>query len=178
MGDFLHSTALGKKYFPRVEDARLAIGTAQGHDGLFAVLDDDRPLALLWYKPKGAFGLFPYLHIIVVAAESQGQGIGSDLLTFFEWRALRQDNRVLLRNKTFLLVDEENKSAKRLYTNRGYCQVGAVDGLFRNGVCEAVMMRAVSCRDAVFGLGRVVDHSDGLPALRTILVDNEGACDD
>ena len=45
------------------------------------------------------------------------------------------------RNKFFLVVADFNPDAKRFYENNGYCQVGEIPGLYRDGITEYLMMK-------------------------------------
>jgi ribosomal protein S18 acetylase RimI-like enzyme len=44
-------------------------------------------------------------------------------------------------SKVFLVVADFNPEAKRLYERMGYRQVGAIPGLYRDGVTEYLMMK-------------------------------------
>lgn len=63
----------------------------------------------------------------------RGQGIGKRLLGYFE--------ELSARNKFFLVVADFNPDAKRFYENNGYCQVGEIPGLYRDGITEYLMMK-------------------------------------
>ena len=84
---------------------------------------------------SGAFHSFPYQHIIAVKEEFRRLGIGKKLLAFFEEMVFMDHSKV------FLVVADFNPEAKRLYESLGYQQVGAIPGLYKEGVTEYLMMK-------------------------------------
>ena len=62
-------------------------------------------------------------------------GIGEKLLSFFEETVFTDFSKV------FLVVADFNPEARRLYERLGYEQVGAIPGLYKDGVTEYLMMK-------------------------------------
>lgn len=132
----LLDSTLGHVYFTVEENAvaTLTEGITKGE--VFVAVDEDGAcLGFIWFIEDGAFHGFPYLHIIAVKAACRGMGIGQQLLRFFEETAFAQHSKV------FLVVADFNPEARRLYERLGYRQVGAIPGLYREGVTEYLMMK-------------------------------------
>jgi ribosomal protein S18 acetylase RimI-like enzyme len=131
----LHSK-LGQEYFPSEQEAMSAILEGLSHGEMYVAVDEGGEcLGFLWFILEGAFHSFPYLHIIAVKQEFRGQGIGKTLLSFFEEIVFPDHSKV------FLVVADFNPDAKRLYESLGYRQVGALPGLYKEGVTEYLMMK-------------------------------------
>jgi len=132
----LLDSTLGRIYFTVEENAvaTLTDGITKGE--VFVAVDEAGVcLGFIWFIQDGAFHGFPYLHIIAVKAAYRGMGIGQQLLRFFEETAFAQHSKV------FLVVADFNPEARRLYERLGYRQVGAIPGLYREGVTEYLMMK-------------------------------------
>ncbi len=127
---------LGQEYFSSEEKAISALTEGITKEEMFVAIDERREcLGFIWFIAEGAFHSFPYLHIIAVKEECRGLGIGKKLLSFFE-EAVFPDH-----SKVFLVVADFNPDAKRLYESLGYRQVGALPGLYKEGVTEYLMMK-------------------------------------
>lgn len=83
----------------------------------------------------GAFAKFPLLRVIAVADNYRGRGFGSAMLKFYENLGFEKSD------KTFLLVSEFNREAKKLYERIGYMEVGKIPDLYQDGIAEFLMMR-------------------------------------
>ena len=129
----LMKSSLGSHYFQSGESARKAIEEGLNHGTLFVALADDVCTGFMYYIENGAFHSFPLLHLLPVKEAYRGQGIGKRLLGYFE--------ELSARNKFFLVVADFNPDAKRFYENNGYCQVGEIPGLYRDGITEYLMMK-------------------------------------
>jgi len=129
----LMKSSLGNHYFQSVESADKAIEEGLNQGTLFVVLAEDECIGFMYYIENGAFHSFPLLHLIAVKESYRGQGIGKHLLEYFEG--------ISARNKFFLVVADFNPDAKRFYENNGYCQVGKIPGLYRDGITEYLMMK-------------------------------------
>lgn len=92
---------------------------------------------------EGMFHSFPYLHMIAVKEDCRGQGIGTELMDFFE-RDVLENGKNHMRTKIFLTVADFNPGAEALYTQRGYSPICTLKGLFRRQVTEKVMMKIVT----------------------------------
>jgi ribosomal protein S18 acetylase RimI-like enzyme len=132
----LLESTLGHVYFPEKEKARAALTKGIAKEEIFVAVDEDGVcLGFIWFVLKGAFHSFPYLHIIAVKAAYRGMGLGTKLLRFFEETVFPDASKV------FLVVADFNPDARRLYERLGYQQVGAIPGLYKDGVTEYLMMK-------------------------------------
>jgi ribosomal protein S18 acetylase RimI-like enzyme len=132
----LRNSRLGEQYFPTNEKAVAAISEGMTKDEFYVAMDEERRcLGFIWYIFSGAFHAFPYLHIIAVSESARGLGIGKQLMDFFERQVFADHSKV------FLVVADFNPDARRLYERLGYRQVGAIPGLYKDGVTEYLMMK-------------------------------------
>jgi ribosomal-protein-alanine N-acetyltransferase len=72
---------------------------------------------------------------LAVHRESQGQGVGSQLL-----ERVISDARAEKVENLYLEVRESNRSARRLYDNRGFVQVSVRRGYYRNPIEDACVL--------------------------------------
>lgn len=134
--EILVHSPLGDAYFSDPEKARGTLETGLAREQLHvAVTAAGTCAGFLWWEPNGAFHCFPYLHMIVVRDTLRGQGIGSQMLRYFE------DCVSESAKKVFLVVADFNPDAKRLYERVGYVQVGSIPDLYMPGELEALMMK-------------------------------------
>jgi ribosomal protein S18 acetylase RimI-like enzyme len=132
----LLNSELGRVYFPSEEKALSALAEGVASDEVFVAVDEaGECLGFIWFILGGAFHSYPYLHVIAVKEGHRGEGIGKKLLHFFE-EAVFADTA-----KAFLVVADFNPDARRLYERLGWRQVGAIPGLYREGVTEYLMMK-------------------------------------
>lgn len=132
----LLKSKLGQAYFPSEEKAISALTEGITKGEVFVAVDEEGVcLGFIWFILEGAFHSFPYLHIIAVKVAYRGMGIGKQLLHFFEETAFAHHSKV------FLVVADFNPEARRLYERLGYRQVGAIPGLYKDGVTEYLMMK-------------------------------------
>ncbi len=132
----LDNSELGRVYFPSEENALASITEGMSRDEVFVAVDEaGECVGFIWFVFGGAFHSFPYLHVIAVKAEHRGEGVGKKLLQFFE-EGVFADSA-----KAFLVVADFNPDARRLYERLGWRQVGAIPGLYREGVTEYLMMK-------------------------------------
>ncbi|QHQ59882.1 GNAT family N-acetyltransferase [Anaerocolumna sedimenticola] len=132
----LDHSELGDKYFSDKEFTRKALEEGFEKDEIFIAVDKNKKcLGFIWFIMNGIFHSFPYLHVIAVNEESRGQGIGKQLLIFFEDYCFKTCSKV------FLVVADFNPDAKRLYESIGYIEVGVIPGLYREGITEQLMMK-------------------------------------
>lgn len=132
----LLDSELGHVYFPSEEKALSALAEGVARDEEFVAVDEaGECLGSIWFILGGAFHSYPYLHVVAVKQEHRGEGIGKHLLHFFEEAVFAESAKV------FLVVADFNPDARRLYESLGYRQVGAIPGLYREGVTEYLMMK-------------------------------------
>jgi len=134
----LLNSKLGQVYFPAEESAHATLTEGITKGEVFVAVNEGEGgecLGFVWFILEGAFHGFPYLHIIAVKEAYRGMGIGEKLLHFFEETVFTNHSKV------FLVVADFNPEARRLYERLGYRQVGAIPGLYREGVTEYLMMK-------------------------------------
>lgn len=144
--DFLFTTELGKKYYPRLEIVESSLERGLAQDVVLEARKRSGELTgLIWFQRQGAFHQFPYLHIVAVADRFRGRGLGSALVERFEQETLvGLDGKRIMRTKAFLVVDATNAAARAFYAARGYEQVAELDGLYRRGVVELLMTKTIA----------------------------------
>lgn len=134
--DALVNSELGIRYFSEKEYAIKALEEGFNKEEIYVAVDNkERFQGFIWFIMNGIFHSFPYLHIIAVRKESRGQGIGKQLLKFFEDYSFKD------RPKVFLVVADFNPDAKRLYESIGYIETGVIPSLYREGITEHLMMK-------------------------------------
>lgn len=132
----LLNSKLGQEYFVEEEKALSVLAEGIAKEEIFVAVDEGGEcLGFIWFVLQSAFHSFPYLHIIAVKEAFRGKGIGKKLLSFFEESVFPNSSKV------FLVVADFNPDAKRLYESLGYQQVGAIPGLYKEGVTEYLMMK-------------------------------------
>jgi ribosomal protein S18 acetylase RimI-like enzyme len=132
----LVNSELGIRYFSENGSARRALEKGFAKKEIYVALDaDNNCLGFLWFILNGIFHAFPYLHIIAIKQESRKQGIGKQLLKFFE------DTCFSDYSKLFLVVADFNLDARLLYESIGYIEVGTIPSLYREGITEHLMMK-------------------------------------
>ena len=148
----LFDSEIGRNYYPRREMLKAELERGLEQDKLYVMKCTEAALStgadiqgVIWYQPEGIFHAFPYLHMIAVKRECQGKGIGTELLDFFEHDAL-VNGRNKMRTKVFLTVADFNGGAEALYLRRGYGKLCEIDGLFRKGVTEKLLMKTVAAK--------------------------------
>ncbi len=130
----LQNSELGKAYFSDKQKATGMLEYALEKKELFVALNEqDECVGFVYCMPNGVFGSYPYLHIISVKEDCRGNGIGSQLMSFFEEKYLS--------DKYFLTVDDFNIDAKKLYERLGYQCVGQLPDFYKKGVDCYLMMK-------------------------------------
>ena len=138
--NILQSTEMGTVYFSNYKKTVDLLLHALAQRGLFVALkDDDDCLGFMYFMPKGVFGSYPYLHIVVVKEEYRNLGIGKQLIKYFE-----ENSSDYSSTKYFLTVDDFNPQAKKLYESLGYQRVGELKDFYKNGITSYIMMKATS----------------------------------
>ena len=138
--NILQSTEMGTVYFSNYKKTVDLLLHALAQRGLFVALkDDDDCLGFMYFMPKGVFGSYPYLHIVVVKEEYRNLGIGKQLIKYFE-----ENSSDYSSTKYFLTVDDFNPQARKLYESLGYQRVGELKDFYKNGITSYIMMKATS----------------------------------
>ncbi len=133
--DALEQSDLGLNYFERDGSALAAIQEGLDYGTLYVALYQGVFAGFFYYIPNGAFHSFPYLHLISVKRGCRGMGIGKKMMDFLEDTLLAQNKKI------FLVVSDFNPDAMRFYEDLGYCQVGELPNLYRQGISEFLMMK-------------------------------------
>jgi ribosomal protein S18 acetylase RimI-like enzyme len=103
---------------------------------LFVARAEDLPAGFILVASHGMAGS-PYVASIAVAAESRGQGVGSELLRFAE-------EHFAGREHLFLLVSSFNHRAQALYRRRGYEFIGELKDYVVTGQSELILHKRIS----------------------------------
>lgn len=132
----LMDSTLGSVYFNSEEKALASVKECLERKQLYVALTEDNEFAgYEWIIPNGAFHSFPYLHIIAVKKELRGQGVGRQLLNYYAEISSEYAS------KAFLIVDDFNPDAQRLYEREGYTKVGAIPDIYIKGIDGYLMMK-------------------------------------
>lgn len=135
--DLVYSTTIGELYFGSNRDR--VQGMVQRELGMAHILtaknEQDKLVGVLIHDEKGAFGKYPYLHIIAVTPEYQNLGFGSKILSAYEEKYKA--------SKLFLFVSETNFRAKALYERLGYAELGKIDGFYIKNQAEILMVKSL-----------------------------------
>jgi ribosomal protein S18 acetylase RimI-like enzyme len=78
----------------------------------------------------------PYLELLAVLPQAQGQGLGHALLGWLEAEAGSSRN-------LWVVVSAFNPRARRFYARHGFVEVGTVPGLVRDGFDEVLLRKAI-----------------------------------
>lgn len=133
----LQDSEVGNVYFSDRAKAGAMLTNAIQEKSVYAALDvTGKCVGFMHYMPKGVFGMYPYLHIIVVREEYRGLGIGKQLVKYFEENASSH-----FPTKYFLTVDDFNPRAKKLYERLGYQCVGSLPDFYKEGILCYLMMK-------------------------------------
>ncbi|MBU3072956.1 GNAT family N-acetyltransferase [Clostridium estertheticum] len=135
--DTLVNSEIGIRYFSKKGSARTALEEGFAKEEIYIAMDINQNYkGFIWIILDGIFHSFPYLHIVAVKQESRNQGIGKNLLKFFENSCLKDYSKI------FLVVADFNPDAERLYKKNGYIQVGTIPSLYMEGITEHLMMKS------------------------------------
>lgn len=136
----LQNSEIGKVYLGDRLKLKTLLSNAILEKGLFVAIDTrEECLGLIYYMPKGIFGSYPYLHIIAVKEEYRNQGVGRQLMNYFEMNASEYSS-----TKYFLTVDDFNPRARRLYETLGYQCVGTLPNFYKKGIDCYLMMKEIT----------------------------------
>lgn len=139
----LHFSDLERVYFNDVGKTKNMLLKGIEKQEIYIAIYNDKCLGFLWYMPRGAFGNYPYLHLIAVKQEYRSNGIGSKLLNFFEENA-----STYTITKDFLTVDDFNPRAKKLYESLGYRRIATLQDFYQKGIDSYLMMKVIDRRTA------------------------------
>jgi len=133
----LMNSKLGEIYFSERDPAKFLARAIDSQEISVAINNENQTIGFIWVELNGTFGKYPYLHLIVVADNYRGQGIGQKLISYFE------DVITADYNKVFLMVADFNQRAKKLYESLNYKEVGLLPDFVIDGVDEYLMMKRI-----------------------------------
>ena len=135
--DALWDSELGRQYFISQDNIERNLKGALAKEELYVALNaDGECVGFLWPVIDGIFHIYPYLHVIAIKEEYRGQGIGHQLMDYFE-NVISE----YVQDKLFLVVADFNPEGKRFYEKLGYKEMAALPDLYKTGVTEYLMMK-------------------------------------
>lgn len=99
--------------------------------------ENNKTIGFMRIDDVGMFSGFPFLRLIAVNNDYRCKGFGTQMLEIYE---SKYKGRV---NKIFLCVSSFNDRAKKLYAAVGFKEVGRVEGLYKKGTYESIMMKEI-----------------------------------
>jgi len=133
----LHDSKLGSVYYKSIKTAFREVKNALKENKLYIMLQGEECVAFMIMDPRGIFNTYPYLHILAIRPDKRGQGIGTEMISWFEKCTAYK------RTKCFFTVDDFNPEARRLYERLGYTCVGTLPGLYKKTADCYLMMKTV-----------------------------------
>lgn len=117
---------------------RLALVEPHLEEIRVAAQPEGRPLGFLRWSPTAFLGQ-PYLRLLAVAPECQGQGVGRLLLEWLEGEVFERRGAANL----FLCVSHFNTPARAFYQALGYVEAGVLTSYLCPGMDEVLMRKTV-----------------------------------
>lgn len=134
--EIFYDSAIYTRYFQGGRLRRSLEAGAKEHQLYLACDSSGRPVGAMKVSLRGFCGLYPYLSLIGVHANSRGQGVGRFLM-----EQLEQLARESGASRVCLMVSDFNVDAQRFYTRLGYWQLGALPNAAKEGITELVMIK-------------------------------------
>ncbi len=131
---------IGHTYYPNRSILIRKLEHAIEQEEIFLYRLNDQVVGIMWYMENGMFGVYPYLHIIIVREEYRSKCIGYEMMEFLQSK-VEDNNRQLLLKKIFLLVNANNERAFEFYLRIGYERVCEFEQLFRKNKTEILMVK-------------------------------------
>ena len=134
--DIFRGSQIYTRYF---QDGRLtgSLTRAAQNGELYLACDETgRPLGAMKVSLRGFCGLYPYLGLIGVHADSRGLGVGGFLMTQLEKITIESGAR-----RVTLMVSDFNEDAQRFYARLGYRKLGEIPDAAKEGITELVMIK-------------------------------------
>ncbi len=132
----LQNSELGRRYFSAPGSGRKQIIEGMESGNLLVAIDCGEVVGFMYVLPHGSFHAFPYLHLFAVKESRRGEGIGAQMLEYLE--------RAYAGTQLFLVCADFNPGARRFYARHGFQEVGALPGLYRDGITEYLMSKRIS----------------------------------
>ena len=131
----LNNSRLFDEYFQNAEKCKSFLLDGIKKNEIYIAKNNMRSIGFMRIDEIGMFSKYPLLRLIVVKQEYRNKGLGSEMLRFYETKYKNKADRI------FLCVSSFNDDAKRLYTSLGFNEVGRIDGLYKKGVIEYLLMK-------------------------------------
>jgi ribosomal protein S18 acetylase RimI-like enzyme len=132
----LADSLIGERYLVQDEKRNGFFKDGIEKEEIYVALDENEEfLGFMRIEKNFAFSNSPLLRLIAVKPQYRSKGIGRELLSFYEDLGFKYGN------KLFLFVSELNIRARKLYESLGYEKVGAIPGLYVEGVIEYLMLK-------------------------------------
>ena len=137
----IFDSELGRKYYPTEKTLLEKMQAAcQNSDRIMVVREKEKICGMLWFQMKGAFGMYPYLHLIFIPDSMKGNGVGRELMRYLEYYALNGEGQKI-KSRIFLTAGSWNEGAIEFYDRLGYTTIGVIPSLFRKNVEERLLMK-------------------------------------
>lgn len=134
----LENSMLFDEYFKDIKKCNSFILEGIEKQEVYIAKDENRnTVGFMRIDDVGMFSKFPFLRLIAVKHEYRCNGFGTEMLGLYEAKFRNKSDRV------FLCVSSLNDKAKKLYTSLGYNEVGKIDGLYKKGKTEYIMMKEI-----------------------------------
>lgn len=134
--DIFRNSEIYTRYF---QDGRLArsLSRAAENGELYLACDESgRLLGAMKVSMRGFCGLYPYLGLLGVHADSRGLGVGAFLMAELEKMTLESGAR-----RVTLMVSDFNKGGQRFYERLGYRKLGEIPDAAKEGITELVLIK-------------------------------------
>lgn len=134
--EIFHNSDIYTRYFQNGGLERSLARAARNGELYIAYDEANRPLGAMKVVMRGFCGLYPYLGLIGVHADSRGLGVGKFLMAQLERMALESGAR-----RVSLMVSDFNIGGQRFYERLGYWKLGEIPDASKEGITEFVMIK-------------------------------------
>ena len=134
--DIFRNSDIYTRYFQDGRLERSLTRAAQNGELYIAYDETERPLGAMKVVMRGFCGLYPYLGLIGVHADSRGLGVGKFLMEQLEKMSRESGAR-----KVTLMVSDFNTGGQRFYERLGYRKLGEIPDASKEGITEFVMIK-------------------------------------
>ena len=134
--DIFRNSEIYTRYFQDGRLSRSLERAAQNGELYLACDETGRLLGAMKVTMRGFCGLYPYLGLLGVHADSRGLGVGAFLMEQLEKMALESGAR-----RVTLMVSDFNKGGQRFYERLGYWKLGQIPDAAKAGITELVMIK-------------------------------------
>lgn len=134
--DIFRNSDIYTRYFQDGRLQRSLVLAAETGELYFVRDDQNRLLGAMRVSMRGFCGLYPYLSLIGVHADSRGLGVGKFLMEQLERLARESGAR-----RVTLMVSDFNEGGQRFYERLGYWKLGEIPDAAKEGITELVMIK-------------------------------------